>query len=390
MSQGIDPSTQIAEAMRTIYRCGLTTSTGGNISVRGDDGALWITPAGYDKGAIEPEDIVRAGETGGRHRPSSELPLHRMIYENRPDLRAVVHAHPANLVAFCICRRAPAPRLFDPAGRLCGPIAYAPYEMTGTDRLARATVDAMGPAHQSVLLENHGVLTSGATLDEALARLTALDLLAEIEVNLARLGATPEPVAPAGFGDTLPGEPVEQDSLLAELRWLDLRARQTRLIRGLGECITLCGADGRLLTLCDGTASTEATGPRVDLHTRVHANDPAIRVVISSNPPAATAFAIAGQPLPTLAIPESHVILRQVRIAGIADAPLDLVDLAHPVMLLDQLGVVVAGRSAFEAFDRLEVLEATAQALIAGASLGEIHSLSAAQVAELNRAFGRG
>ncbi len=391
MPQRTPPAIPIAEAIRTIYARGLTTSTGGNISLRGDGESLWMTPAGFDKAEVAPEDIVHVDARGtvtGRHRPSSELPFHRRIYDTRPDIDAIVHAHPVNLVAFCVCRQTPEPQLFAPAARLCDPIAYAPYELTGTDRLADAAGHAFEGGAHVALLENHGVLTTGATLDEAVARLEALDLLAEIQINLARLGAArAHPPSTPSSTVVIPGQPADEGQHLAELHWLDARTRATRLLRGIGECITSRSDDGQLLVLCDGTITTGATGPRAELHARVHANDPAIRVVISASPPAATALAITGRPLQTHAIPESHVVLRQVHSGSLAAAPLDRVDLRRPVLLLDQLGAVVAGRTAFEAFDRLEVLEATARTLIAGSSLGPIHALSTEQIDELNQAF---
>ena len=92
----IHPRDAIMHAMGRVYRYRMTTTSGGNISTRDEDGTTWITPAGVDKGGLTREDIVRVrpdGATEGRHRPSSELPFHRAIYAARPDLRAIVHAH---------------------------------------------------------------------------------------------------------------------------------------------------------------------------------------------------------------------------------------------------------------------------------------------------------
>ena len=107
--------------MERIYRYRMTTTSGGNLSIRDDDGSIWITPARVDKGSLRREDIVRVrpdGTVDGPHRPSSEFPFHRAIYAARPDLRAIVHAHPVALVAFSICRRVPDTRLLpqSPAG----------------------------------------------------------------------------------------------------------------------------------------------------------------------------------------------------------------------------------------------------------------------------------
>ncbi len=91
------PRDAILDVMERIYRHRMTTTSGGNVSLRDDSGDVWITPARVDKGSLRREDLVRVkpdGSQTGRHRASSELPFHLAIYQARPDLAAVVHAHP--------------------------------------------------------------------------------------------------------------------------------------------------------------------------------------------------------------------------------------------------------------------------------------------------------
>src|ERR1700754_3089247 len=90
----------IMRTMERIYRYRMTTTSGGNLSIRDDDGDVWITPAGIDKGTLRREDmmcVTANGEKLGPHRPSSELPFHQEIYRTRPDIRGIVHAHPVAL-----------------------------------------------------------------------------------------------------------------------------------------------------------------------------------------------------------------------------------------------------------------------------------------------------
>ena len=104
------PRDQIMRTMERIYRYRMTTTSGGNLSIREPAGDIWITPARVDKGSLTRDDIVRVtadGVTEGPHRPSSEFPFHQAVYEARPDIGAVVHAHPVALVAFSICRQTP-------------------------------------------------------------------------------------------------------------------------------------------------------------------------------------------------------------------------------------------------------------------------------------------
>lgn len=94
--------------MERIYGHDMTTTSGGNISVRDENGDIWTSPARVDKGSLRPGDIVRIkpdGSTEGIHPPSSEWPFHKAIYEARPEIGVVIHAHPGGLVSFSICSR---------------------------------------------------------------------------------------------------------------------------------------------------------------------------------------------------------------------------------------------------------------------------------------------
>jgi L-fuculose-phosphate aldolase len=91
------PRDEILATLERIYAYRMTTTSGGNLSIREDNGDLWITPTRVDKGGLRREDIVcvrKDGRVEGLHPPSSELPLHLAIYNARSDIRAIVHAQP--------------------------------------------------------------------------------------------------------------------------------------------------------------------------------------------------------------------------------------------------------------------------------------------------------
>ena len=95
------PRDQIVLIISRIYKNGMTTTSGGNVSIIDDQGDIWVTPSGIDKGALGPDDIncIKAdGTILGKHKPSSEFPFHSAIYKIRPDLKAIIHAHPPALV----------------------------------------------------------------------------------------------------------------------------------------------------------------------------------------------------------------------------------------------------------------------------------------------------
>ena len=162
----LHPRDEILQAMERIYRYRMTTTSGGNLSLREPNGDVWITPARVDKGGLHRDDIVRVRPSGGAStgsaRPSSELPIHRQIRERRPELDGIVHAHPVALVAFSLAHEVPNTRLFHQAWRVCGAVGFAPYELPGSAALGAIVADTFAQGFDCVILENHGVVTAGA------------------------------------------------------------------------------------------------------------------------------------------------------------------------------------------------------------------------------------
>ena len=96
----IHPADQLVMMMNRIYSYGMTTTSGGNLSILDENGDVWITPGSIDKGSLTRKDMVcikKDGTMEGIHKPSSEYPFHLKIYETRSDIKAVLHAHPPAL-----------------------------------------------------------------------------------------------------------------------------------------------------------------------------------------------------------------------------------------------------------------------------------------------------
>ena len=105
----LHPADQLVMIMNRIYYYGMTTTSGGNLSIKDDNGDIWITPSGIDKGNLTRADMCQVKPDGtviGPHKPSVELPFHSEIYRRRPDLKGILHAHPPTLVAFSLARKA--------------------------------------------------------------------------------------------------------------------------------------------------------------------------------------------------------------------------------------------------------------------------------------------
>src|SRR5690606_29094148 len=120
------------------------------------------------------------GTVEGRHRPSTEYPFHRMIYAARPDLRALVHAHPPALVSYSIVRKLPDTAINPQSRDICGRVGYAAYATPGSERLGANIAATFADGYNSVLLENHGVVTGGSDLIDAFQRFETLEYCAQI------------------------------------------------------------------------------------------------------------------------------------------------------------------------------------------------------------------
>ena len=187
----VHPRDELLAVMERIYDYRMTTTSGGNLSVRTEEGDVWITPTRVDKGNLRREDIVLVrgdGRLEGRHAPSSELPLHLAIYRSRPELRGIVHAHPVALVAFSLVHDVPNTRLFHKARTVCGKVGFAPYALPGSEALARNVAEAYRPGGYCVILENHGVVTAGENLREAFHRFETLEFSGKTIIEARRLG----------------------------------------------------------------------------------------------------------------------------------------------------------------------------------------------------------
>src|ERR1043166_5877070 len=188
----IHPRDEIIRTMERIYRYRMTTTSGGNLSIRDDNGDIWITPARVDKGNLTRNDIicVRAdGSVEGNHKPSSEFPFHRAIYAARPDIRGIVHAHPVALVAFSINHQVPNTRLFHQARHVCGEVGFAPYALPGSDALARNIEASFRQGFHCVVLENHGAVVGGDSLSNAFQRFETLEFTAKTIIKASLLGS---------------------------------------------------------------------------------------------------------------------------------------------------------------------------------------------------------
>lgn len=184
---------EICEVGQLLYQRGYVVANDGNISVRVGD-RLLVTPSGVSKGRMEPDMLVLcdlAGEpvpedASGRH-PSSEVKMHCRVYRERPDVGAVVHAHPVHATAFAICRRAlDAPYLPELIVNF-GSVPVADFAMLSTDEVPESIMPHVHD-HEGLLLANHGALAWGRDLWQAFDRMEGIEHTAKIYAQVEALG----------------------------------------------------------------------------------------------------------------------------------------------------------------------------------------------------------
>ena len=424
----VHPRDAIRETMDRIYRYRMTTTSGGNLSIRDESGAIWISPARVDKGALERRDIVCVSDDGsggdivnGLHPPSSEFPFHKAIYQARPDIRAIVHAHPVALVAFSICGQTPDTRLYHHAHSVCGKVGFAPYACPGSEQLGANIAATFKQGFDSVILENHGVVVGGDNLPAAFQRFEALEFSGKTLVKANQLGdihyLTQQQLAEAeartvNFDSY---QPEVADAHERELRrelceFVRRGCRQRLLISTEGSfstrmhgntfLITPTQQDRELLTVDDLVLvngdfreADKRASRAARAHQAIYEQHPEVNAIVIAHPVNATAFSVTGVELNVRTIPESYVFLQDVqRIPqGLAhrDAPAcaNFVSPSTPAAILENDGVLVTGRSVLDAFDRLEVLESTAEAVINAGPLGPVTPMPDTVIDELKAAF---
>lgn len=185
----------IVAACALLWQRGLIAGSSGNVSLRLDDGAIVVTPAGRSLRALDAADLAVVAPGGvasaTKVRPSSELPLHLAAYRVRPEIRCVVHTHPAYCVGW-----SKTGTLFplDTVGAIesLGRIAFTRYAPSGTPELAALCAAAFAAGHDTIVMERHGLSSVGATLEEAMLRTELAEQTAQIEFVAALLDARAE------------------------------------------------------------------------------------------------------------------------------------------------------------------------------------------------------
>jgi L-fuculose-phosphate aldolase len=181
----------IVEVGRRLWERGYVASNDGNISVRLDDRRLMTTPKNVSKGFMTPDMMVITDydgrKIGGDRDPSSEIKMHLEVYRNRPDARAVVHAHPPTATGFAVAGIALDRAVLAEVITTLGSIPIAAYATPSTEELP-AAVRKFVKAHDGLLLANHGALALAGDVMSAYYRMETIEHFAKISLVARTLG----------------------------------------------------------------------------------------------------------------------------------------------------------------------------------------------------------
>jgi L-fuculose-phosphate aldolase len=182
---------EIVEVGRRMYARGYTASNDGNISVRLDAGRLLMTPKGVCKGFMTPDMMCITDLEGrklqGDRDPSTEMLMHLEVYRQRPDVRAVVHAHPPIATGFAVAGIPLNRAVLAEVLTTLGSIPIAEYATPSTRELPEAVAKYI-KAHDGMLLANHGALTVGTDLSSAYFKMETIEHFAKISLVARLLG----------------------------------------------------------------------------------------------------------------------------------------------------------------------------------------------------------
>lgn len=421
----LNPKEKVAEILRRIYTFGMTTTSGGNISMKDSAGNIWITPSGVDKGDLKPEDVVcidKHGQVKGLHPPSSELPFHLAIYRARPDIKSVIHAHAPILVSFSLIKRVPNTRIIPQAFQLCGKTGFAKYKLPGSEALGLSIAEEFRKGSNSVILENHGAVVGGKTLQETFTQFETLEFCAKTEAQADTIGRVhsldDQQIAmfnqrKVNAWETFEqGDPGEAELLVREelIRIIRRSYQQKLIISSFGTFSARLDKDVFLITptardryylkredlvLVKHGQTEKGKDPSraTDVHRQIYLDHPDIQCVIFAQSPYATAYAVAKKQIDTRTIPESFVLLRDMPLVEYGSQYEDGKKLSlalssqTPNILIENDSVLVTGASILATFDRLEVAEFSARSLTLAQQIGELNPIQASDISELKEKF---
>lgn len=419
---------KVLDTMNRVYGLALTTTSGGNISMMDENGNIYITPSGVDKGTLTVDDIMVVtadGERIGKHTPSMELPFHSNIYKSRPDVKAVVHAHAPAVVAYATARKTPDATVALFYKKYLPTIAGSIYALPGSLKLGDIIMQQFLKGNDTVMMDNHGATCCGADLVEAFAKYETLDFLCNTLVDASCLCAKTfaanyevanKPCARADGAVTVDDIiMIKVEELITHIK----RSYKNKLVSAsFGTMATRINSESFIINrdsadranlgasdiqyvnkgnvyfvkggdiktkcaCCDYLPSVEAIFNRM----------PEVNNIFISMPAAAMSFAITHRQFDSRLIPESYIMLKDVgtlpcgAIIGASEELFGKLSTACPVVIADNEAILTIGKNITKTFDRMEVLDYSARSVVMASHVADINPINSTEVEEIDSNF---
>ena len=417
------PAEQICTVMKRIYARQYTTLSGGNLSVMDETGVMWVSPSGIDKSSLTPDDIVQVypdGSYKGRHKPTSEYLIHREIYKVRPDIRAVLHAHPPAMTAMSTLHEVPDTLLY-PSAWLNHDEQVAVYGLPGSQVLAERVAEVFRKGSNTAVLENHGVFMAGKShIFDVFGRFDELEENAFVQMNAEVFGkpcGIPEELMKKIAGNESGFEQSHLNSLISteeknrrkEMSDIAKRAYENKLFTALGGTLAVkTGEDTFLISpeqkdnaylepedfvkVSAGKYEGQRRPDKLAGYVRkVFACKPEIQGIIFAAPAYTMMFAVTDEPYNVDFIPECRGVLFNCRtytaeeyVCG-QEKIIDESEADAPFALIKNIGAVYSAVSLHSAYDMMEVCENTAKSVHMARLTGkQIRWLTQEQIREMD------
>ena len=415
--------------MRRTYDQGMTTSSGGNITLRDADGSQWVTPSAIDKATVSQDLILKVDPLGtieGEKPISSEYPFHRRVLAARPDLNAVYHAHPKAIVGFSFAQTAPDLKILPKYSDYVGRISVSEYACPGTEELAGNIAKEFADGCDAAILSNHGIVTGARSVQEAFVKTELIERTARMEILAKSNGLNPvHPDHPDAYKKAVqqvaaleeyePEKPTEKEIEARALicKWAN-RAYRKNLCGTLDGSFAMRVSENSFVIT---PACVDRMNIRPDECVMIREgkrekgktpDDSAIlfrtifdahadlNYALMASPVSIMVFAVTDRDFPVKVIPESYQMLRALPKMEFGTWQSDPQRVAayvkenRPVVLFRNDCLLSVGRSEFKSFDRLEVADYTAQSIFDSEMIGSLVPLSARAIKDIEDKFFKG
>ncbi len=419
----LSPQEVLQKTIKRVYDQGLTTMSGGNLSLRDDQGT-YVTPARLDKAFLKPEDMMvvdNDGNVTGYNDLTSEYVVHKAILDNNPHLKAVLHAHPPSLLGFSAARILPDPTIMANSVRLLkDKIAMAKYAQPGTPSLATVTADTLTKGNTIAILENHGLFIVEKDQKTAYHLLEEIDLLSKVQMSAKLIDANGAKSLSNENIDALLKEEspsfkttkmtlsTQEEEAAKQLVAFTKRMYRRNLTTCLNGSYSVKVNDAILITpknvdlseltvndivrISDNVASDNALPSNdVMLHVEIYSQNEDVSSVVMASPRYMMSYGVVSQTLETRVIPECYFMLTKVESIPFNVGETFNKEVAgrfneqQPTLLVQHDKYIVTAPSIMLAYDRLEVAEATAEGLITTLPLAPLVEIQADEIEKFDR-----